>query len=174
MPYAVTLCLDSAGAAPIEAMWHALGDAGIDSDRRDLGYAPHITLAVYADDVPVDTLRAALQGLAHHSSALRVRFVGLGKFTSPAAILWAAPVTTAALLDYQAALQAALPTLQPLPHYRVTEWVPHVTLSGALRDPAAAVAALLPQWRPIDALLNRLELVRFRPVNILCSLPLTA
>jgi hypothetical protein len=47
--------------------------------------------------------------------------------------------------------------------------VPHVTLSGALADPAAALAVLLPVWRPVTGQLDRIDLVRFRPVAVLDS-----
>jgi len=55
------------------------------------------------------------------------------------------------------------------PHYRSNAWVPHVTVSGTLADPTRALAALLPLWQPLSGILDRVELVRFRPVEILQS-----
>ncbi len=47
--------------------------------------------------------------------------------------------------------------------------MPHVSLSGALSDPGQAIAALVPSWRPVSGVLNRLDLVRFHPVEVLRS-----
>ncbi len=71
-------------------------------------------------------------------------------------------------------MHAALPGLTPHAHYRPDAWMPHVTLSGALADPAAALALLLPLWRPVTGRLDRVDLVRFRPVDVLYSRPLPA
>ena len=93
----------------------------------------------------------------------------MGVFPGPPAILFAIPVVTAALLDRQVALTAALPDLSVHPHYRPGHWVPQVTLSGPLRYPEAALAAILPLWRPVEGALAGIDLVRFRPVEILAS-----
>lgn len=76
---------------------------------------------------------------------------------------------TSALLARHAQVQAALPEVQTHAHYRLGAWVPHVTLSGALDNPGAALSVLLSIWQPLDGLLVRLELVRFRPVTVLQS-----
>ena len=51
-----------------------------------------------------------------------------------------------------------LPELQVHSHYQRNAWTPHVTLSGALSDPGQAIAALVPFWRPVSGVLNRLDL----------------
>jgi len=55
------------------------------------------------------------------------------------------------------------------PYYQIGRYVPHVTLASDLADPAAAVAALVPLPLPIAATLDRLDVVRFRPVEVLES-----
>lgn len=170
MPYAITLRLDAAMARTVEGMRRALDAAGLGRDR--LGYAPHITLAVYPDDAPAHTLRAALAARVAGWTALPVTLAGFGVFPSPSPVLWLAPVVTPALLDRHAAVQAMLPEMPPHAHHRVGAWVPHVTVSDAPRDPAAALAVLLPLWRPLAGGLDRVDLVRFRPVEVLWTRPL--
>jgi hypothetical protein len=80
------------------------------------------------------------------------------------------PVVTAELLARHQAIQTALPDLKVHAHYRPGAWVPHVTLSGALPDPGPALMALLPNWEPITGFLDRVDLVSFRPVEVLQSL----
>ena len=48
-------------------------------------------------------------------------------------------------------------------------FAPHVTLASDLADPAAAVAALGLSPLPFTTMLVRLDVVRFRPVEILES-----
>lgn len=169
MPLGVTLCFDPLSASAIAKTWEVLATKGIDSDRHRLGYAPHITIAVYPDETPVAPLTATLRQLAATWSALPVTLNALGTFPSAPAVFWAAPVVTPALLARHAQVQAALPEVQTHAHYRLGAWVPHVTLSGALDNPGAALSVLLSIWQPLDGFLVRLELVRFRPVTVLQS-----
>jgi 2'-5' RNA ligase len=169
MPFAITLCLDPAGAAFIEHLWRSLAAQGIDSDRRDLGYAPHITLAIYPDDVPIDALQAGFEQVTAPWQPQPVTLSGIGVFPGPISILWAAPVVTHDLLRLQASVSGALPDLPVHPHYRPNVWVPHITLTGPMTDPGPALAALLPHWRPTTGRLVRTELVSFRPVKVLRS-----
>lgn len=168
MPFAITLCLDSASASMVEAMWRVLHEREIDSDRHQLGYPPHVTLAICPDDARRDRLDAAL-AVAKDWSALPVTLSGLGIFAGATSILWVAPTVTAELLARHAAILGALEGEQIDPYYHADVWVPHITLAESLSDPAAALAATLPLWRPAVGFLDRLDLVRFRPVETLRS-----
>jgi 2'-5' RNA ligase len=132
LPYAITLRLDPISALTIEEMWQTLASEGIDTDRHILGYAPHIRLAIYPDDVPADRLRAVMAQITGQWHAMPVSLSGIGALPGPSTILWAAPAVTAALLTLQEAIHTALPEFQPHAHYRPGAWVPHVTLSGML------------------------------------------
>jgi hypothetical protein len=82
------------------------------------------------------------------------------------------PVTTAALLARQAGLVAAVPDAAPHAHFVPGHWVPHVTL-GRTGATGRAMKVLAPRWPgPLSGRLDRLELVRFRPVAVLRSVPL--
>ncbi|UPK32198.1 2'-5' RNA ligase family protein [Bradyrhizobium sp. 186] len=169
MPFAITLRLDPISAVPIEAIWRKLAVDGIDTDRYQLGYAPHITLAIYPDETPFNRLRTALEDTSRNWQALPIGLSGLGAFPGDGTVLWAVPVVTFELLARHQAIQTALPDLKVDAHYRPGAWVPHVTLSGALPDPGPALMALLSSWEPITGFLDRVELVRFRPVEVLYS-----
>src|SRR5579859_157536 len=173
MPFAVTLRLDEASAPAVEAMWRLLAEHGIDTDRHELGYPPHVTLAIYADDVPVRRLHHALALCADRWKAVPISLSGLGVFPGLKSILWAAPVVSQQLLAVHMELQAVMPDLSVHAHYRAGAWVPHVTLSGPLADPARAIAALIPFWQPLTGSLARIDLVRFRPIELMASIPLS-
>ncbi len=172
MPFAVTLRLDDA-AAPVLAMWRALAESGVDDDSLRLGYPPHVTLAVWPDGAPAGTLAAAVERFGAEWGALPATLAGFGVFPGAPAVVWAAPVVTGELLARQAALVAAVPDTACHEHHRPGRWVPHVTL-GQVEAPGRALEMLAPLWRgPTSGWLDRLKLVRFRPVEVLRGLPLS-
>ena len=173
MPFAVTLRFDETSARALEAMWRLLAKGGIDSDRHELGYPPHVTLAIYQDDVPARRLQDGVASCAARWSAVPISLSGLGVFPGSNSVLWAAPVVTHQLLTLHTEWQAAVPELPMHAHYRTGTWVPHITLSGPLPDPGRALSALIPRWQPLSGYLDRLDLVHFRPVVSLASVPLS-
>lgn len=173
MPFAITLRLDPASADRIDNLWHVLATKGLDTDRHNLGYPAHITLAIYPDDTPADRLHAAFTHATASWQTLPVTLGGIGIFPGASSILWAVPVVTRDLLARHASLAKALPDLPVHPHYRPESWIPHVTLTGPLPDPAPALETLLAHWQPVIGTLVRADLVRFRPVEVLRSRSLT-
>ncbi|WP_158931244.1 2'-5' RNA ligase family protein [Acidisphaera sp. S103] len=169
MPFAITLRLDPASADRIESLRHALATEGIDSDRYNLVYPAHITLAIYPDRTPEDRLHAALAHVTASWRILPVTLSGIGIFHGTSSILWAAPVVGRDLLMLHASLAEALPDLSIHPHYQPEAWTPHVTLTGALPDPGPALKTLLTHWQPVTGTLVQADLVRFRPVEMLQS-----
>lgn len=115
----------------------------------------------------------ALERFVATQAALAVPFVGIGAFLAPARVLWAAPRVDRTLLDLQATLLQTL-AWPAHPHYAPGSWVPHCTLAEDLTEDAFARAARLvaAHWQPTTATLGRIDLVRFRPVEILWQQPL--
>src|ERR1700722_18280456 len=169
MPYAITLLLDTEAAALVVAMWEALAARGVSADALQLGYPPHVTLAVFPDSADLERLLRATREYATQWHRLPFELVSLGLFPGIPATLFLAPVVTPALLERHAGLLRCVATERVDPHYEVGHWVPHVTLAGGLANPPAAVAAVDPSRLPINCTLDRLEVVRFRPIAILAS-----
>ena len=148
--------------------------AGLAADMPRLGYAPHLTLwdGDGAPQAP-DTVTPALDAVATRHAAPRTAFGGgLGVFPGPPAVLWLAPGLDPALAALHAAVDAAMAPLPCQAHDRPGAWTPHVTLSAALHGLAGATGALAAvalHLRPFAARLDRLDLVRFPPVEILWS-----
>ena len=169
MSYAVTLRLDAGAAAHVRRLLAVLAAEGIAEEELRLDYAPHVTLAVYPDDGRIDVLRRTVETLAGQWQAVTVEFALLGVFPGVDSVLWVGPVVTAELLRRQAELVAVLPAAHP--HYRPGSWVPHVTLAQQLAADrtAAAMATLAADWRSFSGALDRVEIVRFMPVEVLAS-----
>jgi 2'-5' RNA ligase len=159
VPLAVTLRVDDRAAERLDALRLAARDA---TDPPHHGYPPHLTLAVVPEDT-VAAAEAALRRLSDGWDRLPLRIAGLGAFPAPVPVLWAAPVVTAELLARQEALCNALAGVPIDPHYRPGAWVPHVTL-GEGRDLGDASLA---RHGPIEARLERVELVAFPPPAVL-------
>ena len=173
MPFAVTLPLDGVAASVVERLWQALAQQG-DDDSLRLGYAPHITLAILPDDVAAGAIDAAMHGVAAAHGPVAGKLAGIGIFPATPPVLWAVPVVTTALLGLHKALVDALAPLDMQPHYRPGAWVPHVTLGKNGRLPAGQAADILSAaWTgPMAFTLARMELLRFRPVQVLSAVAL--
>jgi len=171
MPYAVTLPLDDAAAARVKRMWRALADQTGDDSAIRLGYSPHITLTILADTAQVGELEELTFRAARDWEPLSVTLAGVGVFPGVPPVIWAAPIATQQLLAIHASLYAAVASLPVHPHYYPTAWVPHITLSKEGQAPAAmSIEAVTSVWEgPIIARLERIELVKFRPVETLRS-----
>jgi 2'-5' RNA ligase len=169
MPYAITLMLDAVSAPSVVAPWETLAAHGISESAIRSGYPPHLTLAVFSDGADAERLIGAARETSARWRKLPIRLTSLGVFPGPPAVMFLAPVVTQALLTAQAELLIELDNEPVDPHYRSGGWVPHVTLADDLTDPAAALAVLQPLRLPIDAMLDTIEVVRFRPVEVLAS-----
>jgi 2'-5' RNA ligase len=171
MPYAVTLPLDNAAAAHVQRMWRALSKLAGDDDVQRLGYIPHITLALLSDTVPLDEVADTVRVIAKRWTAFSVVLVGIGVFPRPTSVVWVAPAMTQQLLMLHSELHAALSAFPVHPHYQPGGWVPHVTLSEKAQPSVArAIEIVTSLWSgPVSACLERIELVRFSPVELLRS-----
>lgn len=163
MPLAITLRVDASCAARVAVMQAAIGA------RPE--YPPHVTLAVVPDEALAPAALAAVETLAA-GPPLYVSLCAVGLFAGPPGVLFLAPAPTASLLDIHAAIIASLPASALHPHYHAGAWMPHVTLAEGVARPAAALRALDLASLPMAGVLDRLDVVRFRPVTVLASRPL--
>jgi 2'-5' RNA ligase len=141
----------------------------VSDDALRLGYPPHLTIAVFADTAAPARLLAAAEKCAAHWPGLGVTLASLGLFPGTPATMFLASVVTSALLARHAELLTALNGEVADPHYQIGRWVPHVTLAKDVTDPVAAVSVLAPSLLPVRAVLDRMEVVRFRPAQVLAS-----
>jgi 2'-5' RNA ligase len=168
MPYAITLGLDEVGARHVVAMWRTLASHSVSDDAIQLGYPPHLTIAVFSDDADRTRLLMAARDVMTRPR-LPITLVSLGLFPGASATIFLAPVVTPALLAMHTEIVTSLEGEPVEPHYQAGHWVPHVTLAKDLTQPAAAIAALDSLLLPIDTVLDRVEVLRFRPVEVLAS-----
>jgi len=178
VPFAVHLDLDPHSAAALAPLIEAIERADSDAmTPRRTGIAPHLSLAVYERLVPA-AITALLQHFADAQPAFGIQLASLGLFAGPPSVLFAAPVVSTELLALHRAYHQATRSAGPgcWAHYLPENWVPHVTLGEGLQPDTvpAAVGNVIAGWRPRPAVLRRISLVRFHPVEVLWSRALPA
>jgi 2'-5' RNA ligase len=119
--------------------------------------------------MPVAAATDAIRLLSANWSASPVSCAALAVFTGAPATLFVTVAPGEALVRQQAELHAALARHVESSHYRPGGWLPHITLADdlSMQRTGAALSALLPGFSGFDAVLDHVELVRFRPVKSL-------
>lgn len=175
MPYAVELELDARAIAAVDRLSRRLESELSIETVRQLGAAPHISLAIY-DDLHVDAFLPRLAAFAGEVRPIPVPLASLGIFPGAASVIFVAPVVSDGLLALHRHYHKAFADHDAAAwgHYRPGFWVPHVTLAMDLDLPMAsrAVASLTAGWKVIAADVAAIGLIRFRPVEIVHRIPL--
>ena len=164
MAFAVTLLFDPDIAAAIAARWERLAAAGVSRSMLDLGYPPHVTLVVH--DGPIDTGAAvALDRVFAQMDRTAVTLTGVTTFGPGSGVCYAALAPSPELMGLHARTVSAMGD-GCRPHYRTGGWTPHCTLATDMSDPEMGRAKALVDgdWRPLQGVFVRAELVEFVPV----------
>ena len=166
----INICFDEDETDRIAALQRRLAERGISDYAAWLAYPPHLTLA-RVDDADPKSLISAAGHLLRQLTRTKIGLGGLSMFGGNEPVVWLAPVPSPTLLDAHRQLCAGLEPLYVHEHYRPANWMPHVTLAAGLdrHKAAAAIAALLPEFRPMAVTLSRVEVVSFPPAQVLWS-----
>lgn len=164
MAYAVSLLVNAAVADTISACWRRLADAGISRSMLDLGYPPHVTLAVH-DELDVDAAATAFDCVFDDAAPLDVTLQGFATFGPGSGVCYAALAPSPDLTRlHERVLGAIQKTCRP--HYRTGEWTPHCTLATGLPDADMdrARGLLGENWQSLDGAFETADLVQFPPI----------
>jgi 2'-5' RNA ligase len=164
MTYAVSLIFNTELGDAISARWQRLADAGVSRSMLELGYLPHVTLAVF-DRLNVDAAAASLDGIFKDVARLDVTLSGITTFGAGSGVCYAALASSPDLTRLHAGVLGALgETCRP--HYQAGHWTPHCTLAVNLSDAQMDCAKdlLEPDWQPLAGAFEIADLVEFVPV----------
>jgi 2'-5' RNA ligase len=164
MAFAVTLLFDADIAAAIAARWDLLAAEGISRSMLDLGYPPHVTLAVY-DELDVEAAVVSLDRAFGGVAQAPVSLTGFATFGAGSGVCYAALEASPELDALHATIMDAMG--RPCrPHYQRGHWTPHCTLAVRMADAEMdrARGVLGPDWRAIAGVFEAAELVEFEPV----------
>jgi 2'-5' RNA ligase len=164
MAYAVSLLFNAEMAEAVSARWQRLADAGLSRSMVDLGYQPHVTLAVY-DELAVNTASAALDRIFDKVERMPATLTGFSTFGAGSGVCYAALASSPDLMRLHATIVAAIgETCRP--HYQAGRWTPHCTLATGLTDVEIDHAKnfLAEDWRSLAGTFEMADLVEFAPV----------
>lgn len=175
MGYAVELTLDPVSTEAVRTLWHALTERGVNPTLPQLNAQPHISLAVYETLDPA-AMGDELAAFAGELAPIDTVFSAVGTFPTNEGVVYLAPVVTAELLAIHARFHARMEQLglRSNAYYRPGHWVPHCTI--ALEIPPADIPTAIALARASNVFgpisLTAVELIEFRPVQIIYRIPL--
>ena|ERR1700756_1355630 len=164
MAYAISLRFDPGVADVISACWVRLAEVGLSRSTLELGYPPHVTLAVY-DELAVDAAIRACDRVLETAHQIAVTLLDITTFGTGSGVCYAAVAASPDLMRLQATTVAAIGE-ECRPHYRTGNWTPHCTLATDVADTdiGRAKASLERDWQPLTGVFEAAELVQFAPV----------
>lgn len=165
MAFAVSLLLDAASSSMIRTYWERLAAANVSRAMIELGYPPHVTLAVY-DTLDRDAALVALDRVFAGRPALDFALTLLETFGTESGVLYAALAASDELRQLQSDVVTAVPGDCRL-HYQPDHWTPHCTLATGLSAAKLdATQRLLQQyWQSRPGVFQAAELAEFVPVT---------
>ncbi|MFI5012878.1 MAG: 2'-5' RNA ligase family protein [Hyphomicrobiales bacterium] len=175
MPIAVSLRAENHDAWPLRALWDGASAFEATPSMQALGYAPHLTLGLYAD-IAASEIRAAAKRLFAKATAVELRFKAVRWFDGPPLVLYAAPEPSSALDGLHGALHRLIAPEHCHPNYRQGRFVPHCTLAMQVIPEQRADAIAFAEHTRISlgATFATGDIVAFPPVRVLAQWRLRA
>jgi 2'-5' RNA ligase len=164
MAFAVSLLFDHETADAISDLWIRLAEAGVSSSMLDLGYPPHVTLAVY-DKLQPDAAVVSLDRVFENIGRMAVTLTGFSTFGGGSGVCYAALTSSPDLMRLHATVVGAISETCRL-HYQAGGWTPHCTLATGMTDAdmIGAKDLLERDWRSLIGVFRAATLVEFVPV----------
>jgi 2'-5' RNA ligase len=165
MPLAATLRVEESDAAPLLTLQDEA--TAFTSSRREPGYGPHVTLAIY-DELETSEVLAVAAQLFDGAVAVELLFEAVRWFDGPSLTLYAAPAPSPELDKLSRKLHRLIAPERCRPHYRPGCFIPHCTLAmkiGADRR-GDAIAFARGKRIGIRAAFTAGEVVSFPPPRV--------
>ena len=169
MGFSLNIKASNSSARALTGLWDAVGAFEEMPSMRALGYAPHLTFAIYdADHICEATREDAIERAARGETELRLTFDRVGMFEGPALVLWADPRPQDSLLQMHKAIHDVIDPVLCRPYYRPGVWVPHCTLGMNIRPERRAEAKKFAEnFRGgVEAIFDVIDCVTFPPLRV--------
>lgn len=169
---AINIRADNGSAREIERLWDHVAAFEAEPSMRALGYRPHLTFAIYdAPEIDEKTAWGAMRAAVADEAQLRIEFKRLRWFEGSPFVLWAEPISNAALTRIHSSISAAIDPAHCRPHYRPGTWTPHCTLGMHIADERRNDAIAFAQAfdRSIEVMFDVVDCVAFPPVRIVAE-----
>ncbi len=163
MAYAISLLLNADLAEAVSERWRQLADAGLSRSMLELGYVPHVTLAVF-DRLDAEVAAEALDEVLFRHSQIDITLAEIATFGPGSGVCYVTIAPSPELFRlHEAVLDAAGEICRP--YYQVGRWTPHCTLATGLADVDLGRAhELLQRGWPLTGTFEAADLVEFAPI----------
>ena len=131
MPIAVTLRARERDAGALLALQDEAAAFAASPSIRELGYGPHVTLAIY-DAVAARELCGVAAHVFHGAVAVELMFEAVRWFEGPSLTLYTAPGPSQALEALAGKLHRLIAPERCHPDYRPGRYIPHCTLASSI------------------------------------------
>lgn len=169
MGYAVELFYDDEAEKAVREIWDGLGAALGKPSLSALGARPHVSLAVYNDDLDTAGFSERLREFAQSIDPFEFCLRSLSAFTRQDGVVFLAPVVTRRLLVVHGRFHEEFSQYENsvMAHYRPGNWVPHCTVAIDLvaAEVKEAVGYCRAAFQPVSGQFREIGLVEFRPVK---------
>lgn len=169
MGYAVELFYDDEAEQAVRKIWDGLGAALGQPSLSALGARPHVSLAVYNDDLETAGFSERLREFAQSIDPFDFCLGSLSAFTRKEGVVFLAPVVTRHLLTVHERFHEAFAQNKDsvVTHYQPGNWIPHCTVAIDLvpADIQKAVGYNREAFKPISGRFQEIGLIEFRPVK---------
>ena len=171
MTLALELSFDPASEHRLHQLWVELSRPSSGPGLLEIGGRPHVSLAVFRQGEPAD-LERVVSDLAGRLTSFTVTFATVGAFRTDEGVVFLAPGDLRELRRAHEQMLEVLGAESALiaEHYRAASWQPHCTV--AFNAPAASLDQIIEACQPhtpLEARVQRLSAVRYRPAISVCS-----
>ncbi|NTH43014.1 2'-5' RNA ligase family protein [Agrobacterium rhizogenes] len=166
MPYGISLKSCNATAGEILKLWDEASAFESNSSMQELGYPPHLTLAVF-EQWPKD-VSAIMAEVFSAQETLLIAFDAVKYFDNETMVLWAKPRLNHDLSSLHSRLHGHFDPLSSHEHYRVGRWVPHCSLATKVPQSAKPAAIGWAESRVVNFTVefDLADFVQFPPVVV--------
>lgn len=166
MPYGISLKCCNATGVEILKLWDEASVFEPVGSMQELGYPPHLTLAVF-EQLP-GNVSAIMEEVFSAQEKLSITFDAIKYFDNETMVLWAKPRLNHALVNLHVRLHNYFDPLNCHEHYRVGRWVPHCSLATKVPLSAKPAAIGWAESRRLAVAIefDRADFVQFPPVVI--------
>ncbi len=170
MGYAIVLYFDENSEIIIRDMWKLLYDNNINKLMHDSNSRPHITLAIYDEDLyDLDNFINSVEDYAKTLKPFKLIVSNIGMFNTNEGVAFLAPKVTGELLDIHYKLYEGLKQYAEFAwnYYIPDNWIPHCTIAIELSKEKLlqSIEVLSDIFSPFDITIEKLGIVKFSPVE---------
>lgn len=176
MGYAVELYFDPGSDLAVRRIWSGIADVFGLSTMLTSGGRPHVSLAVYTDDLDCRSFPQELFAFAQSLAPFEFQLGSVGTFPTEEGVVFLAPVVTSELLALHERFHTTFSRYGGCAsaYYLPGHWVPHCTVATNLEDAemGKVVQHCWKHFRPIQGRFQTIGLIEFRPVTELVTFKL--